>query len=354
MSRKRKKRSAKAGLPPGSLVYTGERPHKEGKITIIEYNEQHYNERDIKRIEECLLLNDKTIVTWVNLEGISYIPNLKKLGECFNLHPLVLEDILNTDQRPKIDDMDDYLFIVLKTINYDDSTNEITTEQVSIILGNNYVISFQEGDGDIFGPIKERLNTSKGHIRKAGADYLAYTLVDLIVDQYFVVLEKFGENIEYLEDEVVARPTPQTLQDIHHYKNDMIILRKSMWPLRDVISKLGRRESPLINDATVIYFRDVYDHTIVAIDDVETHRDILSGMLDIYLSSVSNKLNETMKVLTVIATIFMPLTFLAGLYGMNFKHMPELAWPWGYYAVLGLMVLIVAVMLGYFRKRKWI
>jgi magnesium transporter len=354
MSKIKKKRSKKAGLPPGSLIYTGEKIHEQVEITVVDYDEQNYEEKKISKFEECLVYKNKPTVTWINVNGISHVKNLEKLGECFNLHPLIMEDILNTDQRPKIEDLDDYLFIVLKTINYPEDTKEIMAQQISLILGSNYVISFHESDGDIFAPIRERLHTAKGHIRKAGADYLTYSLVDFIVDQYFVVLEQFGENIEYLEDAVVAQPTPQTLSDIHHYKNDMIILRKSMWPLREVVSRLGRRESPLIHEDTGLYFKDVYDHTIVAIDTVETYRDILSGMLDIYLSSVSNKLNETMKVLTVIATIFMPLTFLAGLYGMNFKFMPELEWRWGYFMVLALMVLIVAIMLAYFRNRRWI
>jgi magnesium transporter len=354
MSKIKKKRSKKAGLPPGSLIYTGEKIHEQVEITVVDYDEQNYEEKKIGKFEECLVYKNKPTVTWINVNGISHVKNLEKLGECFNLHPLIMEDILNTDQRLKIEDLDDYLFIVLKTINYPEDTKEIMAQQISLILGSNYVISFHESDGDIFAPIRERLHTAKGHIRKAGADYLTYSLVDFIVDQYFVVLEQFGENIEYLEDAVVAQPTPQTLSDIHHYKNDMIILRKSMWPLREVVSRLGRRESPLIHEDTGLYFKDVYDHTIVAIDTVETYRDILSGMLDIYLSSVSNKLNETMKVLTVIATIFMPLTFLAGLYGMNFKFMPELEWRWGYFMVLALMVLIVAIMLAYFRNRRWI
>jgi magnesium transporter len=264
-----------------------------------------------------------------------------------------LEDILNTDQRPKIEDFDDYIYIVLRLINYNQD-REVTSEQISLILGRNFVISLQESDGEVFAPILERLRTSKGRIRKSGADYLVYTLMDLIVDNYFVVLEKFGEALEYLEEEVVTKPSTQTLQDIHRFKYDMIMLRKSVWPLREVIGRLERRESDLIQEATGIYFKDVYDHTIVAIDNIETYRDILSGMLDIYLSSISNRLNEIMKVLTIIATIFMPLTFLAGVYGMNFKHMPELEWTWGYPASLGLMLVISLSMLIYFRKKKWL
>ena len=353
MSKLLRKRTKKAGLPPGSLVYTGEKVDAKVSITIIEYDEQQFQERESASFDECLLLRDKPGVTWIKVNGIHAVENLEKLGDCYNLHPLVLEDILNTDQRPKIEDFDDYIYIVLRMINYSED-NELTSEQISLILGSNFVISLQEGNGTFFAPILERLRTSKGRIRKSGADYLIYTLMDLIVDNYFVVLEQFGESLEYLEEEVVKQPTPKTLQDIHRFKYDMIMLRKSVWPLREVIGRLERRESDLIEEATGIYFKDVYDHTIVAIDNIETYRDILSGMLDIYLSSISNRLNEIMKVLTIIATIFMPLTFLAGVYGMNFKHMPELEWLWGYPFALGLMLAISLSMLLYFHRKKWI
>lgn len=349
-----RKRSTKAGLPPGSLVYTGDKLDEKVHITIIDYDEHEYLEKEVTTFDECVVYKHKPTVTWINVNGISHVANLEKLGECFNLHPLILEDILNIDQRPKIEDLEDYLFIVLKTINYDAHKNEIVAPQISLIVGQNYVISFHESDGDIFTPIRERLKTSKGRIRKGGADYLAYALIDLIVDNYFVVLEGFGEKLEFLEEEVVSRPNPVTLRDIHRFKNDMIILRKSMWPLREVVGRLEKRESPLIGETTGFYFKDVFDHTIVAIDTVETYRDILSGMMDIYLSSVSNKLNEVMKVLTIFATIFMPLTFLAGVYGMNFEFMPELKWRYGYFLIMGFMLAIVGLMLYFFKKKKWI
>lgn len=348
-----RKRSQKAGLPPGSLVYTGERVHEEVRISIIEYNEKHFQERMIGGFDECLVMQDKPGVTWIKVEGIHAVENLEKLGKCFNLHPLVVEDILHTDQRPKMEDFDDYLFVVLRRINYTQS-NDLSSEQISLVLGSNFIISLQESNEAIFAPVLERLRTSKGRIRRNGADYLLYTLIDLIVDSYFVVLENFGETLEYLEEEVVKRPTPQTLKDIHRFKYDMILLRKSVWPLREVVGRLERRESGLIQEATGIYFKDVYDHTIIAVDNIETYRDILSGMLDIYLSSISNRLNEIMKVLTIIATIFMPLTFLAGVWGMNFKYMPELGWIWGYPAALGLMVVIALFMVCYFRRKNWI
>ena len=354
MSRFRKRRAAKAGLPPGTLVYTGEKVDEQAKICIMEYDENILSEKETSTVEECLVFKNKPGVTWIDVNGISHIPNLQKLGECFNLHPLVMEDILNVDQRPKTEDYDDYLFIVLKTIRYDRTSDDIAAQQVSFILGPNYVISFHENATEIFAPVRERVRTAKGRIRKGGADYLAYSLIDLIVDNYFIVLEDFGEHIEFLEDEVVKQPTPATLGIIHRCKNDMILLRKSMWPLREVVSRLERKESPLISDATSLYFKDVYDHVIVAIDTVETNRDILSGMLDIYLSSVSYKLNEIMKVLTIIATIFMPLTFMAGVYGMNFKNLPELQWEYGYFIALGGMLAVALTMLYFFRRKKWI
>lgn len=354
MPRLIKKRSKKAGLPPGSLVHIGEKKVEEVKITIIDYDETHFQEKEAKSIEECFTFKEKPTVTWINVEGIHQVEILEKLGECYGFHPLILEDILNTDQRPKTEDFGDYLYIVLKML-YPNNNSEVVTEQISLILGPNFVISFQEGiKGDVFDPVRDRIRTGKGKIRQLGADYLAYSLIDSIVDHYFIILEKLGENIEFLEEKLITSPTPETLQTIHNLKREMIFLRKSVWPLREVISGLERGESSLIKESTRIYLRDVYDHTIQVIDNVETFRDMLSGMLDIYLSSVSNRLNAVMKVLTIIATIFMPLTFLAGLYGMNFKYMPELSWPWGYPLALFIMLAIALLMLVYFKKKKWL
>jgi len=349
-----KKRSKKAGFPPGTLVHIGEKKTEEPKITIIDYDETHFEEREIKTIEECFVYKEKPTVTWINVDGLHQIEILEKLGDGFGLHPLVLEDILNTDQRPKMEDYGEYLYIVLKMLEGNDPSSEMAAEQISLILGPNFVISFQEKGGDVFNPVRERIRTGAGRIRKMGADYLAYTLLDSIVDNYFVVLEKLGEKIEFLEEKLIAQPTSQTLQIIHHLKREMIFLRKGVWPLREVISGLERGESSLIKQNTVVYLRDVYDHTIQVIDTIETFRDMVSGMLDIYLSSVSNRLNAVMKVLTIIATIFMPLTFLAGVYGMNFKYMPELEWRWGYPLILIMMLIIGVFMLFYFKKKKWL
>jgi len=351
----KKKRSAKAGLPPGSLVHIGEKKPGKPKITIIDYDKDTFSERETAEVKECFPFKDKPTVTWINVEGIHDTNMLEKLGECYGLHPLVLEDILNTDQRPKFEDYGDYVYIVLKMIYYKSGGNDIVTEQISLVLGRNYVLSFQEGiEGDIFDPIRERIRTGANKLRAQGADYLAYSLMDAVVDSYFAVLEKLGDDIEYLEDELVANPGKDALQLIHNLKHQMIYLRRSVWPLREVIAALERGESPLIKRTTMVYIRDVYDHTIQVIDTIETFRDMLSGMLNIYLSSISNRMNEIMKVLTIIATIFIPLTFIVGVYGMNFQYMPELGSRWGYPTVWAIMIVIVLFMLAYFRRRKWL
>jgi magnesium transporter len=349
-----KKRSRKAGLPPGTLIHIGERKAEELKITLIDYDETNFQERELKTIEECFLFKDKPTVTWINLDGLHQVEVLEKLGGCYGIHPLVLEDILNTDQRPKMEDYGEYIYIVLKMLNYNAKSNEILAEQISLILGSNFVFSFQEKEGDVFDPLRERIRMGKGRIRRMGADYLAYALLDAIVDNYFIILEKLGEKIELLEDKLVSQPKPETSQTVHHLRREMIFLRKAVWPLREVVSGLERGGASLIQQSTGIYLRDVYDHTVQAIDTIETYRDMLSGMLDIYLSSISNRTNAVMKVLTIIATIFMPLTFLAGIYGMNFRFMPELEWRWGYPVIWLVMIGIGVFMLVYFRKKKWL
>jgi magnesium transporter len=354
MLRPMKRRSAKVGLPPGTLVHVGEESAREVKITRIVYDEAHFEQDEVGTIDGCLPLEGERGVTWIDVDGIHQVDILEQLGECLNVHPLVLEDVLNTEQRPKLDDYGEYLFVVLKMFQYDDRSGDMEAEQISLILGADFVVSFQEKPGDVFDPIRERIRNNKGRIRKMGADYLAYALVDAIVDHYFVVLEQVGEKIELLEEELVTDPTPETLQTIHDLKRDMIFLRKSVWPLREVIGGLERGESSLIGDSLDVYLRDVYDHTIQVIDTMETFRDMISGMLDIYLSSVSNRMNEVMKVLTIIATIFIPLTLIAGVYGMNFRYMPELEWPWGYPMVWLVMLGIAVVMLVYFRKKRWL
>jgi magnesium transporter len=270
------------------------------------------------------------------------------------LHPLVVEDIVHTGQRPKIEDYGEHIYIVFTMLTYDEDQREIRGEQVSLILSEHFVLSLQERRGDIFDLIRERIRNAKGRIRKMGTDYLAYALVDAVVDQYFIILEKVGEGIEELEDSLTRNAEPETMQDIHRLKREMLFLRKSIWPLRECISGLEKSESAIIKKATLKYLRDVYDHTIQIIDTAETFRDMLSGMHDTYLTNISNRMNEIMKVLTIIATIFIPLTFIAGIYGMNFKFIPELDWRWGYFAVWGVVVVIAVLMIAFFRRKRWL
>jgi len=340
------KRSKKIGLPPGTPIHVGEKKIDRVRIKIIDYDEDQFQEKEAKTVEECFPFKDKPTVTWINIDGIHQVDTIEKIGNHFNIHPLVLEDIVNTEQRPKMEDFVNYIFFILKMLYYDEKINEPKAEQISLILGSNFVISFQENEGDVFDPIRERIRNARGRIRKMGADYLAYALIDTIVDNYFMILEKLGEKIEDIEDELVANPAPATLQTIHSLKREMIFLRKSVWPLREVISRLERWESPLIDKSLNIYLRDVYDHTIQVIDSIETFRDMLS--------SVSNRMNEVMKVLTIIATIAIPLTVITGIYGMNFQFMPELQWQWSYPLVLLAMLTLGVLMIRYFRRRKWI
>ena len=348
------RRSKKTGLAPGALVHIGEKKSDLVKIRIMDYDEEHFEEKEVPTIEECFPYKDKATVTWINIDGVHKVENIEKIGEAFGLHPLIMEDIVNTEQRPKIEDHGNYIYIVMKMIYQEENQDDIGIEQVSLIMGPNYVISFQEQEGDVFDTLRNRIKYGKGRIRKWGADYLTYALIDAVVDNYFLILERFGELIEDAEAQLAANPNMQTLQIIRILKKRMIFLRKSIWPLREVIGSLQRGEPALIKQETTIFLRDVYDHTIQIIDTIESIRDMLSGMLDIYLSSVSNKMNEVMKVLTIFASIFIPLTFLAGVYGMNFTYMPELDWRWGYFGVIGFMVFVGIFMLVYFRRKRWL
>lgn len=347
------KRSKKAGMAPGSLVHIGEQRTGPIKITIFEYDETHCQERQVADPEEIKIAPAPT-VTWINVNGIHQLEIIEKFGKQFHLHPLLLEDIVNTDQRPKLDDYDTYWFIVLKMLYAGERAKAIQVEQVSLIFGPNFILSFQENGKDVFEPIRERLRTGKGRLRQWGADYLLYSLVDAVVDHYFVILETVGERIESLQNTVVANPQPAALYEIHTLKRDLLFLRRAVWPLREVVNTLGRSDSPMLRDTTKVFFRDVYDHVIQIIDTIETLREMASGMMDIYLSSTSYRLNAVMKILTIITTIFMPLTFIVGIYGMNFEYMPELHWHWGYPLVLLGMVAIAIGMLTYFKRKQWL
>jgi len=323
-------------------------------VTYLDYDEANVEEQRVSAIAQCFPFKETPTATWINIDGLHDIELMEKLGREFDLHPLILEDVLNTGQRPKFEDFGKNVFIVLKMLGYSEELQAVESEQVSLICGANFVISFQERIGDVFEPIRERIRNNKGRIRKMKADYLAYALVDSVVDSYFKILERFAERIESMEEELVSDPTEKTLQQIHTMKREVILLRKSVWPLREAVSALQRSESDLIGEVTSVYLRDVHDHTIQIIDTIESFRDMVSGMLDIYLSSISNKMNSVMKVLTIIATIFIPLTFVAGIYGMNFELMPELKWKYGYAAVWLVMLIIGATMVVYFRRKKWL
>jgi magnesium transporter len=347
------KRSKKASLPPGTLVHIGHEYGKATRISLIDYNQNQFQEKLIENIEDIFPFRDSRSVTWINIDGLHDTATIEKIGNHFGLHPLIQEDIVNTEQRPKMEDFSSYIFIVLRMLNYDEKRQEIKNEQVSLVLGSNFVLSFQEDVGDVWDSLRERIRKNKGHVRKEGADYLAYSLMDAIVDNYFIILEKSGENIEGIEEKLIAAPTKETLPAIYHLKREMLVLRKAVWPLRDVVNTLGHDENALIKGSTRIYLRDIYDHAIQVIDTIENYRDMISTLVDIYLSSVSNHLNEIMKVLTILSSIFIPLTFIVGIYGMNFAHMPELKLTWAYPALLVLMAFVALSMVAYFKRKKW-
>lgn len=346
-------RVKKVGLPPGTLVFTGEKKTEIVKITVMDYNEEHLQECELENIDEVSQYKDTETVTWLNINGIHREDIIESIGERFNIHPLVMEDIMNVKQRPKIEYYDDYVFIVLRMLSYDDSNLDIIDEQISLIIMKNFVISFQEIEGDVFDPIRERIRNASSRMRKMGSDFLAYALIDIVVDNYFIILEKIAESAEVLEDRLLYNPGPDTTKEINALKRKLILMRKSIWPFREFLSTIGRFDSPIFTETTLLYFRDVYDHTIRLIDTIETLREIITDLLNINLSSLSNRMNEIMKVLTIISTIFIPITFLAGIYGMNFKFMPELDWRLGYPIVWLIMLSIGGSMLIYFKKKKW-
>lgn len=351
-----RKRSAKAGLPPGTLVRIGEKKRVASHVTLFEYDEDNLRETRVEPAELADKIKLYRGTMWVNLSGLGDVEVMEQIGKRFNLHPLVLEDIFNTEQRSKLEDYGDYIYIVLKTFGYEASGGEekLSADQVSLVVGKNFVLSFLETAGPQFEAVRDRLRSGKGQIRKLGADFLMYSLIDAIVDSYFVILERLDEKTEALETELVSRPLPATLHSIYRLKRENVFLRRSLWPMREVINSLQRGDSPLITQNTSLYLRDVYDHTIHIIESVESLRDLTAGMLDIYLSSVSYRIGAIMKVLTVITTIFMPLTLIAGIYGMNFRYLPGLEWEGGFFAVLGIMALISIGMLALFRWKKWL
>jgi len=349
-----KRRLKTIGLPPGSLIYTGEKQIERTEISLFHYDAGSCEELKLESIDACEPYLTKSGVCWVNIDGLSDTALMERVGTLFNIHPLLLEDVVSVDQRPKIEQHGDNLLIMLKMLTFDQSSESVLSEHVSILLGGRYVVTFQERPGDVFDSVRERIRKSMGRIRKMGNDFLAYALVDAIVDNYFVILEKIGDRITTIDEQVRERPTVETSHTIGMLKRELNMIRRFVWPVREILHMLSRGEYARIAKSTEIFIRDVYDHTIQIIDAVENLRDLVAGMFDSYLSSISFRMNKIMSVLTIIATIFIPLTFIAGVYGMNFRFMPELGWKYGYPAVLGAMAGIGATMLFIFKRKKWL
>ncbi len=350
-----KKRVRKSGMAPGTLVYVGDKPAaKDARITLFDFDEQHFVEKTLDKVEECMPFANANTVTWINVDSVQVPGVLETFGKTLGFHPLMLEDILHTDQRPKYEDYGDYAFVVIKMLDLDGEKNDITIEQLSLVIGANYVISFQERPGDVFNPLRERIRKGVGRIRKMKADYTAYALMDSIVDRYFDVLDKIGEKIEAVETALATNPKPDTLRMIHDLRRELIFVRKSVWPLREVIASMQRSESPLIHDNTSLYLRDLQDHVVRVTEGVDTYRDMLSSMQDVYLSSISNRTSEVMKVLTLFSSVFLPLTFITGIFGMNFHNFPELDWQYGFQGTVMLMICMFVGMLLFFKYKKWL
>lgn len=352
--KKKKKSSMKLGMPPGSMIHIGEQKVEKVKITLAEYDAAEAETCEINSVEEIEPYTDTPKVTWVNVCGLHETDFLKQIGEKFNIHPLVLEDILNTETRPKIEITDDYIFIVLKLLNYNPEDKSVESEQVSLILGNTFVFSFLEKNDNIFNPLRERIINQASRVRKSGCDFLFYALMDIIVDNYYLVLEKTDDDIDYLDDSLINNSGQIQIKEIHSLKRRLIALRRNTWPLRELFSQLIREDSKLINETTEPFLRDLLDHTIHVTESIDSFRETANTLMETYLSLSSNKMNEVMKVLTIIATIFIPLTFIVGIYGMNFQHMPELEWEWAYYGVWAVMIAVAVVMLLFFRRKKWL
>lgn len=344
----------KQGLLPGTLLYVGECRQEKAAITLLEYDQQQVESKAFTHIDELISHQLKLQVSWINVTGIHDVQIVGRLGEHFGIHPLVLEDIVNTNQRPKFEDHHHYSYLVVKILIPSKDGCSADIQQISLIVGTNYIISFQETNSKIFDAVKNRLYSTQGRMRSMGTDYLAYILLDSITDNYYTILEFFGNQIEHMEDQVVLTPDKDIIHEIHNLKTELLFFRKSVWPVREVIHAIQRGDSAIFTDETRIYLRDVYDHIIQVIDTIELYRDMVSGLFDIYLSSANNRLSAIMKVLTIISTIFIPLNFIASIYGMNFKHMPELEASWGYPAALGLMAVVAIFLLCFFRRRRWI
>ena len=354
----KKKRTSRykkhVGLAPGTLVYTGDKTENVLFIECIDYTPEYVKVGEHKDSKNILHYKATNSNTWININGLNHVKAIETIGEHYTLHPLILEDIVNTNQRPKIDEYDDYIFVILKMVYYDKDEN-LVIEQVSLVLGDNYVLTFQETEGDVFESVRERLNNSKGRLRNLGTDYLFYALIDAVVDHYYQVSETMGNKIEDLEDDLFTGNLPETTtQTIQILKKELLKIRRAIFPLREIINRIEKTDHKLIDKKNMQFFNDVYDHIIQLSDSIDIYREMIWSLMDMYMTSISNKMNEVMKVLTIIATIFIPLTFIAGVYGMNFDNMPELHYHYAYYVVWGVMLVILILMVIYFKRKKWL
>jgi magnesium transporter len=355
MSKSLSSPSHKAGLPPGAIVHVGDVHQDDTKISVFNYNIDGIEEPPFESLEQLLDYKNNDRVTWVVVEGLSNADFIGKIGDIFDIHPLVIEDILTTHQRPKFEEYDHYVYMVLKSLSSDSKQFTVQDEQISILLLDHFVFTFKEKSDDLFVPVIQRIKTSKGYFRSMGADYLTYAILDVIVDNLFILIDALDETTLTLEDSLMTdEPTRVTLVLIQRLKRELIQIRRFVSPLRELMAGMLRSDSELIQEKTHIYLRDVSDHAIRIIESIESYQNILAGLLDIYISSISNKMNEVMKVLTVFASIFIPLTFIAGVYGMNFTDIPELHWKWGYPAIWGVFITITVALLIYFKKKKWL
>ncbi|MFK7806999.1 MAG: magnesium/cobalt transporter CorA [Saprospiraceae bacterium] len=351
---KKKKRRTKAGLPPGSVVFLGNQKVEKVFVHHLQYDNEQLNENTLDNHKDITFqATDNEQIDWYDVRGLHDTALIESIGKTFHIHPLVLEDVVNTQQRPKFEEYENGIFIIFKSLFFDKTKFEITTEQVALFLTNGLILSFQEAETDLFAAVRQRVHSGRGRIRLRGIDYLAYALLDNVVDNYYVIFDEIEEVIEALEDQLMASPDNSIKGQIHHLKKELLTIRKSIAPLREAVSQFAKSDNELIEDRTVVYIRDLYDHTVQIMDRVETYRDMLNGLQDLYLSEISYKMNQVMQLLAVVTTVFVPLSFLAGLYGMNFENIPELKYANGYFVLLGVMVLIVVGLLFFFRKKKW-
>lgn len=355
MKHKKKKKSYKTkNLSPGTLAYLGKKDSLDTQVDIINYNPAVHHVIHSKNVEDAFNFKEEDTVTWINVNGLNNLEKIQSLGDHYHIHFLTLEDIVNTQHRPKIDEFENYLFIVFKMLYYNND-NELHYEHMSMVVGEEFLLTFQESDGDVFDDLRLRIAEGKGRIRTLGSDYLMYALLDAVVDNYLTVIEAFGDKIEELEDSVfTAEPNNEISNQIQELKREILKMRRLIVPLREVINRLSKTESSIIEQKTHSFLSDLYDHIIQVNENVELYREMVWSLMDMYMSILSNKMNEVMKVLTIIATIFIPLTFIAGIYGMNFDNMPELHTKNGYFVLIGVMVAIFLMMLVYFRRKKWL